>query len=54
MVVWGKMVIQWGKIVIYLDFNSQWIGLRELLQEGPILNGKISGVRFRFFLKPIH
>ena len=32
----------------------QWIGLRELLQENPIFNGKIYGFRLRCSLKPIH
>ena len=33
---------------------SQWIGLRDKLQENPILNGKNHGFRFRFSLKPNH
>ena len=32
---------------------SQWIGLRENLQESPMFNGKIYGFRFQFSLKPI-
>ena len=40
----GKTIYQW----------SQWIGLRENLQESPIFNGKINGFRLRFSLKPIH
>ena len=32
----------------------QWIGLREMLQESPICNGKIYGFRLRSSLKPIH
>ena len=31
----------------------QWIGLRENLQESPIVNGKIYGFRLNFSLKPI-
>ena len=33
--------------------NDQWIGLKENLQESPILNGKIHGFRLRCSLKPI-
>jgi hypothetical protein len=32
------------------ETNSQWIGLRENLQESPIFNGKIYGFRLRFSL----
>ena len=34
--------------------DIQWIGLRDILQESPIFNGKIYGFLFKFSLKPIH
>ena len=49
-----------GTTLLFLGFGLiflptfQWIGLRENLQESPILNGKIYGFRLRFSLKPIH
>ena len=35
-------------------YEHQWIGLREHFEENPILNGKINGVWYTFFLQPIH
>ena len=40
--------------IVYSIFIIDWIGARDNLQESPIFDRKIYGVRFRFSLEPIH
>ena len=57
---WERGLRHWGRFsgvnlaLEVLHYFDHWIGLRENLQESPIINGKIYGFRLRFSLKPIH